>query len=134
MCGAVFRAKPVPRIIRSRFLKKHLVPSVRRGKAKDFERKPWWRHPFRCRPGAISKRGINEGSVPAMSAQKTKPAPASAAHMNELLDEALEETFPASDPIAVGVELQPVEQPDGSKNRQLPRQHTKESAECRDTR
>jgi hypothetical protein len=29
------------------------------------------------------------------------------AHLNELLDEALEETFPASDPIAIAVELAP---------------------------
>jgi hypothetical protein len=28
------------------------------------------------------------------------------AHLNELLDEALEETFPASDPIAIAVELE----------------------------
>jgi hypothetical protein len=36
-----------------------------------------------------------------------KPVPL--AHLNELLDEALEETFPASDPIAVAVELVPSE-------------------------
>jgi hypothetical protein len=30
---------------------------------------------------------------------------AARAHLNELLDEALKETFPASDPIAVDVEL-----------------------------
>jgi hypothetical protein len=34
-----------------------------------------------------------------------KPRPATMAHLNELLDEALEETFPASDPIAIAVEL-----------------------------
>jgi hypothetical protein len=28
------------------------------------------------------------------------------AHMNDLLDEALKETFPASDPIAINVELE----------------------------
>ena len=33
-----------------------------------------------------------------------KPVPATMAHLNELLDEALEETFPASDPIAIAVE------------------------------
>jgi hypothetical protein len=33
--------------------------------------------------------------------------PATMAHLNELLDEALEETFPASDPIAIAVELEP---------------------------
>jgi hypothetical protein len=33
-----------------------------------------------------------------------KPVPATMAHLNELLDEALEQTFPASDPIAIAVE------------------------------
>jgi hypothetical protein len=35
-----------------------------------------------------------------------KLSSAARAHLNELLDEALEETFPASDPIAIAVELQ----------------------------
>jgi hypothetical protein len=35
-----------------------------------------------------------------------KPLPATTAHLNELLDEALEETFPASDPIAISIELE----------------------------
>ena len=35
-----------------------------------------------------------------------KSVPATTAHINELLDEALEETFPASDPIAINVELE----------------------------
>jgi hypothetical protein len=35
-----------------------------------------------------------------------KPLPATLAHLNELLDEALKETFPASDPIAINVELE----------------------------
>ena len=35
-----------------------------------------------------------------------KSLPAAIAHMNELLDEALQETFPASDPIAINVELE----------------------------
>ncbi len=34
-----------------------------------------------------------------------KPTPVAMAHLDELLDEALRETFPASDPIAVAVEL-----------------------------
>ena len=34
---------------------------------------------------------------------------AARAHLDELLDQALEETFPASDPIAVAVELQTME-------------------------
>jgi hypothetical protein len=35
-----------------------------------------------------------------------KPLPVTIAHLNELLDEALKETFPASDPIAINVELE----------------------------
>ena len=35
-----------------------------------------------------------------------KRLPAAIAHLNELLDEALKETFPASDPIAISVELE----------------------------
>jgi hypothetical protein len=38
-----------------------------------------------------------------------KPRPATMAHLNELLDEALEETFPASDPIAIDVQLESAE-------------------------
>ena len=34
-----------------------------------------------------------------------KSVPAVIAHLNDLLDEALKETFPASDPIAIDVEL-----------------------------
>ncbi len=47
-----------------------------------------------------------------MPAQKHRgePLPAAAAHLNDLLDEALEETFPASDPVAIDVELQPPEE------------------------
>jgi hypothetical protein len=42
-----------------------------------------------------------------------KPVAATMAHLNELLDEALEETFPASDPIAIAVELsEPATGPD----------------------
>ena len=35
-----------------------------------------------------------------------KPPSAAIAHMNDLLDEALAETFPASDPIAINIELE----------------------------
>jgi hypothetical protein len=35
-----------------------------------------------------------------------KHLPAQKAHMNEPLDEALKQTFPASDPIAINVEVQ----------------------------
>jgi hypothetical protein len=34
-----------------------------------------------------------------------KSHPTALAHMNDLLDEALKETFPASDPIAINVDL-----------------------------
>jgi hypothetical protein len=39
-----------------------------------------------------------------------KPRPAAMAHLDELLDEALKETFPASDPIAINIELESTEQ------------------------
>ena len=42
-----------------------------------------------------------------------KPSPATMAHVDELLDEALEETFPASDPIAIAVELETSEHETG---------------------
>ncbi len=47
-----------------------------------------------------------------------KPRPATMAHLNELLDEALEETFPASDPIAIAVELESAE-PETGPGREL---------------
>jgi hypothetical protein len=40
-----------------------------------------------------------------------KHLPAAKAHLNELLDEALKQTFPASDPIAINVEVQSPEAP-----------------------
>jgi hypothetical protein len=38
-----------------------------------------------------------------------KPLSAAMAHLDELLDEALKETFPASDPVAINVEVEPPE-------------------------
>jgi hypothetical protein len=38
-----------------------------------------------------------------------QPLPAAMAHLDELLDEALKDTFPASDPVAINVELEPPE-------------------------
>ena len=35
-----------------------------------------------------------------------KSSPGAMAHMNDLLDEALKGTFPASDPIAINIELE----------------------------
>ncbi len=42
-----------------------------------------------------------------MRATKHKPSRTTLAHLDQLLDEALQETFPASDPIAVAVERRP---------------------------
>jgi hypothetical protein len=36
-----------------------------------------------------------------------EPLPAAMAHLDELLDEALKHTFPASDPVAINVEIEP---------------------------
>jgi len=41
---------------------------------------------------------------------------AARAHLSELLDEALEETFPASDPIAIAVELETTEDRSSEKH------------------
>jgi len=42
-----------------------------------------------------------------LAQKKTQKRPAAAtAHLDELLDEALKATFPASDPIAIDVELE----------------------------
>jgi hypothetical protein len=38
-----------------------------------------------------------------------EPLPAAMAHLDELLDEALKDTFPASDPVAINVEIEPRE-------------------------
>jgi hypothetical protein len=47
-----------------------------------------------------------EGSDVMLSQKNSQKRLATAtAHLNELLDEALKETFPASDPIAINVEL-----------------------------
>jgi len=35
-----------------------------------------------------------------------EPHPAAMAHLDELLDEALKDTFPASDPVAINVEIE----------------------------
>jgi len=45
------------------------------------------------------------------------PLPAAMAHLDELLDEALKDTFPASDPVAINVEPEPTgtKQPKGSE-------------------
>jgi hypothetical protein len=50
-----------------------------------------------------SKEG-SDVMLPQKNSQKRLAA--ATAHLNELLDEALKETFPASDPIAINVELE----------------------------
>lgn len=58
-----------------------------------------------------------------------KPVPGAMTHLNELLDEALEETFPASDPVAIDVELQPPEiAPAARKKQRAARTHTSDIA------
>jgi hypothetical protein len=48
-----------------------------------------------------------EGSDVMLTQKNLQKRPAAATvHLNELLDEALKETFPASDPIAINVELE----------------------------
>ena len=51
----------------------------------------------------------NDFTVMGATTHLQKLSSAARAHLNELLDEALEETFPASDPIAVAVELETME-------------------------
>ena len=46
---------------------------------------------------------MNEKSDEVMLTDK-KPQRAPAAHIDELLDEALKQTFPASDPVAIDIE------------------------------
>ena len=60
-----------------------------------------------------------------MMATKYPLEPVALAHLNELLDEALEETFPASDPIAIAVELESSEpgRSPGVESRAATRRH-----------
>lgn len=55
----------------------------------------------------LAKTKQNE-KVKVMPATKHqhKFSSAAAAHLNELLDEALKETFPASDPVAIDIEIE----------------------------
>lgn len=47
----------------------------------------------------------------AMQPARHKSISAVADHLNELLDEALKETFPASDPVAIAVDVEPAPAP-----------------------
>ena len=59
----------------------------------------WCKHP-------IYQRDEGEKGSKVMLTPKNpqKALPAAIAHMNDLLDEALKETFPASDPIAINID------------------------------
>jgi hypothetical protein len=53
------------------------------------------------------KRRSEKGSKVMLTPKNPqKSLPAAIAHMNDLLDEALKETFPASDPIAINIGLE----------------------------
>jgi hypothetical protein len=54
----------------------------------------------------IKKTNTKKGSEVMIAPKETqKSSPAAIAHINDLLDEALTETFPASDRIAINIEL-----------------------------
>jgi hypothetical protein len=59
-------------------------------------------------------------------------SPAAIAHMNDLLDEALKETFPASDPIAINVDLESPRAPSRHNGRvsRSAQRHTQGAAEA----
>jgi hypothetical protein len=64
--------------------------------------------------GALRALYLREKSEEGSNVMLTQKRPrkslsAEMTHLNELLDEALKETFPASDPVAIDVELRPPE-------------------------
>jgi hypothetical protein len=68
-----------------------------------------------------------KGSEVMITAKNTQKSPsAEITHMNDLLDEALTETFPASDPIAINVEREPAVRETAVTSRAAPsaRRHT----------
>ena len=67
--------------------------------------------PFGCWcKHAMTKKAKKAPNVMLTPKNTQKPRPAAIAHLDELLDEALKETFPASDPIAINIELELTEQ------------------------
>jgi hypothetical protein len=72
--------------------------------------------------GALDRDNSRAEGHNVMMATKYPLEPVALAHLNELLDEALEETFPASDPIAIAVELESSE-PGRSPGVELPAAH-----------
>ena len=55
------------------------------------------------RKGMIMHSSTNAATTPAPPPERDSPTPASESHAEEALDEALKESFPASDPIAVAI-------------------------------
>jgi hypothetical protein len=55
------------------------------------------------REGNIMHSSTNAATTPAPPPERDSPTPAGESHTEEALDEALKESFPASDPIAVAV-------------------------------
>ena len=55
------------------------------------------------RKGMTMHSSTNAATTPAPPPERDSPTPASESHAEEILDEALKESFPASDPIAVSL-------------------------------
>ncbi|MNM02051.1 hypothetical protein D3C81_119970 [compost metagenome] len=53
--------------------------------------------------GIIMHSSTNAATAPAPPPERDSPTPASESHAEEILDEALKESFPASDPIAIAI-------------------------------
>ena len=53
------------------------------------------------REGIIMHSSTNAATAPAPPPERDSPTPANESHAEEVLDEALKESFPASDPIAI---------------------------------
>lgn len=53
------------------------------------------------REGIIMHSSTNAATAPTPPPERDSPTPANESHAEEVLDEALKESFPASDPIAI---------------------------------
>ena len=53
------------------------------------------------REGITMQSSTNAATAPAPPPERDSPTPASESHAEQALDEALKESFPASDPIAI---------------------------------
>jgi hypothetical protein len=70
-----------------------------------------------CTTGDFRNRSMAADGKTRAMAKKEKPAPPSKRHLDKLLDEALKETFPASDPIAVSGDDPPANDDGDNKER-----------------